>query len=89
MRSYIFLISKPSFRTFALCTMLTSAEQKNLPRKKRRKLEAAREMLEDQSEINKPDVSISCFFGNLMLFRLYNAYTPTLHVTNFAIAEPF
>ncbi|TYJ34882.1 hypothetical protein E1A91_A05G198500v1 [Gossypium mustelinum] len=31
--------------------------EKNLPRKKRRKLEAAREMLEDQSEINEPDGS--------------------------------
>ncbi|KAF5464626.1 hypothetical protein F2P56_014689 [Juglans regia] len=30
--------------------------EKNLPRKKRRKLEAAREMLEDENQINKLEV---------------------------------
>ena len=62
MRSYIFLILKLACVTFAPCTLLTSIEQKNLPRKKRRKLEAAREMLEDQSEINESEVCISCLF---------------------------
>ena len=33
--------------------------QKNLPRKKRRKLQAAREMLEDEDQTEKLDVCIS------------------------------
>jgi len=33
--------------------------QKNLPRKKRRKLEAAREMLEDEEQDDKPKVITS------------------------------
>ncbi|MCI67642.1 DEAD-box ATP-dependent RNA helicase, partial [Trifolium medium] len=34
--------------------MEISSMQKNLPRKKRRKLEAAREMLEDDEQDDKP-----------------------------------
>lgn len=59
MRSYIFLVSKLACINFALWSLLTSIEQKNLPRKQRRKLEAAREMLEDQSEIDDSKVCIS------------------------------
>lgn len=59
---------KLAFITFAWCTLLTSVEQKNLPRKKRRKLEAAREMLEDQSEMNESEVCISSFIGNQIHF---------------------
>lgn len=36
-----------------------SVEQKNLPRKKRRKLEAAREMLEDENQNQKLEVCLS------------------------------
>lgn len=36
--------------------MIASMVQKNLPRKKRRKLEAAREMLEEEGHDEKPEV---------------------------------
>lgn len=36
-------------------------EQKNLPRKKRRKLEAAREMLEEENQSEKLEVCPVCF----------------------------
>jgi hypothetical protein len=42
---------------FFVCLMEISSMQKNLPRKKRRKLEAAREMLEDDEQDDKPRVS--------------------------------
>lgn len=48
--------------------MEISLMQKNLPRKKRRKLEAAREMLEDEEQDHKP-VKVSAPY--LLTFSKY------------------
>lgn len=56
--------------------------QKNMPRKKRRKLEAAREMLEDEDEEDKPKVSTPYLltFSIMVKVARYNPYS-SLSVT--------
>jgi len=56
--------------------------QKNMPRKKRRKLEAAREMLEDDEHDDKPKVSTPYLLTFYIRLRLYSLFLTFCYTEN-------